>query len=252
MTTHALLKRIRQGKSLSKAMITRGAGKTLHLIELLLSSDSTALPSISLKDVLNLVGGETATSVKMHSSLRGNGSGSIAEMAAIATITAAKRPSRILEFGTFDGASTWHLFENAPDNCTLTTLDLPGGAQSEGSTDLGLQGAAGARPFLPRDPRVRLVEIDSRQWIPDTSDVDLCFIDGGHSYECVRNDTEKALQVMREDGVILWHDAAWKHDGYGVYRYLNELRSKGHNIHILHLGPFDYCGLALRLPGKIN
>jgi predicted O-methyltransferase YrrM len=248
MTTRALLKRLRQGKSFSKAIVTTGTAKTLHLFELLLASATVDLPAVSLVEVLRLIGGEATDPIKMHPLLTGNGSGSTGEMAAIAAITAAKRPARILEIGTFDGASTWHLFENAPSNCTVTTLDLPSGAQVTGSTDAGLHGAAGARPFLPRDSRVRLVEVDSRQWVPDVSEIDLCFIDGGHSYECVKNDTEKALQVLRKGGVILWHDASWKYDGYGVYRYLIELRSKGHNVRILQLGPYDYCGLAVRLP----
>ena len=43
-----------------------------------------------------------------------------------------------------------------------------------------------------------LVEVDSRTWEPDTPGVDFCFIDAGHTYECVKNDTEKALKVIIE------------------------------------------------------
>src|SRR3954469_4326544 len=129
MNKRALFKRLRQSKSFSKAIVTTGTAKTLHLFELLLASATVDLPAISLTDVLRLIGGETTTPVKMHPLLTGNGSGSTGEMAAIAAITAAKRPSSILEIGTFDGASTWHLFENAPANCAVTTLDLPSGAQ---------------------------------------------------------------------------------------------------------------------------
>src|SRR5205814_682465 len=110
----------------------------------------------------------------------------------LASIVNAKRPRRVLEFGTYDGCSTWHLWANTDESTEIVTLDLAAGQQVEGSSDLGFHGIA-HRPFLPRVERVRLVETDSRQWDPDVLDVDLCYIDAGHSYECVKSDTEKAL-----------------------------------------------------------
>ena len=36
---------------------------------------------------------------------------------------------------------------------------------------------------------------------------DLIFIDGGHTYTCIKNDTdEKSLEMIKENGLILWHD----------------------------------------------
>jgi len=36
--------------------------------------------------------------------------------------------------------------------------------------------------------------------------VDLCFIDGGHSEECVKSDTKNAFRMVKKGGVIIWHD----------------------------------------------
>ena len=52
-------------------------------------------------------------------------------------------------------------------------------------------------------------------------DADLCFIDGGDSYECVKADTENALKVLAPTGVIVWDDYAWFVEG--VHQYLTEL-----------------------------
>jgi hypothetical protein len=52
---------------------------------------------------------------------------------------------------------------------------------------------------------------------------DLCFIDGGHSYECIKADTETALKILAPNGVIVWDDYAWFIDG--VSQYLTELRN---------------------------
>ena len=50
---------------------------------------------------------------------------------------------------------------------------------------------------------------------------DLILIDGGHSYECVRSDTIRALEAVSGNGIIVWHDYTthWP----GVFNYLDEL-----------------------------
>jgi hypothetical protein len=54
------------------------------------------------------------------------------------------------------------------------------------------------------------------------ANTDLCFIDGGHSYECIKADTETALKILSPGGVIVWDDYTWFIDG--VSDYLTELR----------------------------
>jgi hypothetical protein len=56
------------------------------------------------------------------------------------------------------------------------------------------------------------------------------FIDAGHSYECVRNDSEKALKILDRGGSIVWQDygAQWE----GVFQYLVELSHKVSMVHI--------------------
>src|SRR5207253_9135364 len=45
-----------------------------------------------------------------------------------------------------------------------------------------------------------------RQVGPILGSFDLAFIDGDHGYETVKRDTEIALDLIGEDGVIAWHD----------------------------------------------
>lgn len=232
---------------LARLTASRGAQRAIHLCELIASVQFAQIPSIALADLISRIvsdSGESTYRVILHSLLRGGGSGAVGEIAALSSIAAALKPRTILEFGTYDGCTTWHLLANAAAECRITTIDLPLGTQVIGSTDEALQGTS-HRPFLPNDPRVRLVEIDSRNWTPDMHDVDLCFIDAGHSLECVRSDTEKALPLMRPGGLIAWHDATWQRDGYGVNRYLRGLRDCGHEVFLVDVGPYDYSGLAV-------
>ena len=52
----------------------------------------------------------------------------------------------------------------------------------------------------------------------------LVFIDAGHRYDNVRNDTEKSLAILEDGGVLLWHDYAY--NCAGVFNYLNEINGR--------------------------
>lgn len=60
-------------------------------------------------------------------------------------------------------------------------------------------------------------------YAPYLGRMDVIFIDGSHSYEYVRNDTEVALKLAGPSALILWHDYQpfWS----GVVRHLEELHS---------------------------
>jgi len=236
----------RAATNVLRLCLSRGADSTLHLFNLLASVHGAGLPRVTVSEFEKRFSTSSVPGVapvKIHPHLTGFGSGSTAEMTILASLVALTRPHRLLEFGTCDGASTWHLWANAPTDAQITTVDLPAGTKVDGSSDRLCQGIA-TRPLLPDSPRVRLVEIDSRQWKPDLQDVDFCFIDAGHSYECVKNDTEKAISVMRPGGLILWHDASWRRDDYAVNDYLKELRMAHRDVVLLQAGPYDYCALA--------
>jgi predicted O-methyltransferase YrrM len=221
-----------------------GAGAALQLLGYSMSVHDARLPRVTVADFQKRLAGSTPpTRVNLHPRVTGIGSGTIADMVTLASLVAACQPRQVLEFGTCEGASTWHLWANSPPDANITTIDLPPNASVAGSTDLDLQGVS-SRPMLPDDPRVRLIERDSRTWTPDVREVEFCFIDAGHSYECVKNDTEKALSVMRPGGLVVWHDATWRRDGYGVNDYLRELRSAGVDVVLLGSGSLDLCLLA--------
>jgi predicted O-methyltransferase YrrM len=244
--TASVIARLRALRQVVGLCFSRGAGETLRLLDYLASVHAAGLPRMSLAEFqqrLVTTGDQSPPHVLLHPRFTALGSGTIADMASLASLVALRRPRQVLEFGTCEGASTWHLWANAPPEATITTLDLPLETHVVGSTDPELQGLR-SRPLLPDDRRVRLIEGDSRTWIPDVRDVDFCFIDAGHSYECVKNDTEKAFGVMRPGGLVIWHDASWRRDGYAVNDYLRELRSGGLDVVLLDPGSLNLCVLA--------
>ena len=54
--------------------------------------------------------------------------------------------------------------------------------------------------------------------------MDLIFIDGGHTYSVVKNDSEKSFEMLNSNGIILWHDyVPGKRSAEDVVKYINEI-----------------------------
>jgi len=57
-----------------------------------------------------------------------------------------------------------------------------------------------------------------------TRKMDLIFIDGGHTYSVVKNDSEKSFDMLTSDGIILWHDyVPGKRSAKDVVKYIHEI-----------------------------
>lgn len=128
----------------------------------------------------------------------------------LATIVAALNPSRLFEFGTFDGRTTCTLALNARPNAITYTLDVERGwAYPPGDPSilepiniggLAMGRSDGARVvFLTGDSQ-------SFDFRPYVGSVDLLFVDADHSYQPVISDSENAIRMLRRGETIFWHD----------------------------------------------
>lgn len=138
------------------------------------------------------------------------------DMVYVCGMASAVNARRIFEFGTYRGQTTCGLASVCKD-AQIYTLNLPLDADPRYAPFIGM--------YIARSPdRDRITQIfcDSRAFdtTPYRESMDYIFIDGDHSYEGVKNDTEKALQLLRPGGVIVWHDYAAKSPG--VLEYLAE------------------------------
>jgi predicted O-methyltransferase YrrM len=139
--------------------------------------------------------------------------------------------------------TTLNIAMNAPQ-AEIHTLDLPPGfdpAQTQfANNDVQI---IGARGFYYYEGRAEAAHI--QQHYGDTAtfnyeeiggSIDFCLIDAAHSYDYVRNDTAKALPLMANDGLMLWHDygrndfLADPEDAWGVTRFLHEIADAGVGI----------------------
>jgi hypothetical protein len=49
-------------------------------------------------------------------------------------------------------------------------------------------------------------------------------VDGSHTYEACASDSFNAFRMVRENGVILWHDYESERSEYGVNAFVDRLR----------------------------
>lgn len=146
-------------------------------------------------------------------------------------------PRTIFEIGTLRGYTSLHVAMNTLPECKIFTLDLPanGGAKQVpklrttmmDDIHCGFDVDKYYFSGTPYESRITTLFGDSASF--DFSayhrSIDLFFIDGAHSYEYVRNDSENALRCVREGGVIVWHDFG-RVGLNGVSRYLLELSER--------------------------
>lgn len=155
------------------------------------------------------------------------------ELANLAAATRLLRPRKIFEIGTFKGRTTAVLAMNALD-AEIITLDLPPdfnpGTEYIG-TDAELVRTRNLAEFISEydlQNRVRQVLGDSMHFdpTPHAGTIELAFIDGAHTYEYVRNDTEKVAVMMAPRGLVFWHDYGGRGQFRGITEYLHALRKR--------------------------
>lgn len=155
------------------------------------------------------------------------------ELFCIAQIIADRKPKACFEIGTFDGRTALNMAANMAEDGHVYTLDLP----PSGLDHTALKIAHGDESFInkeasgtrfrdtPYASKITQLWGDSATF--DYADyhgrMDLVFVDGSHSYDYVKKDTETALKLLKpEGGIILWHDYGskyWK----DLTRAMNEL-----------------------------
>ncbi len=194
------------------------------------------IPKASLKEIIH---GKSSVILQDAFLKKGN-LFSLYELNAICSLASYFNPKNLLEIGTFDGNTTLQLALNTAKNTTIHTLDLEEGITKMPTSRCDL-------PYIQnQEKKVRKfqnteVAYKITQHIGDSTaydfelftkegPLDFIFIDAGHSYACVKSDTENAFKVLSDQGIILWHDyIPWCK---GVYSYLNELSLTHTLLHI--------------------
>jgi hypothetical protein len=157
---------------------------------------------------------------------------------ALLSILVTENPREVMEIGTFMGYTTRAMAETL-ETATIHTLDLPPDFAPEQDTNSPLPKddfhliarRIVGREFKDRDCAKRI-----KQHYGDSAKMDFAkigrptffFIDGSHTYEYCKSDSEKCLALCPKGGTFFWHDCDLAHPG--VVRFILEWRAAGRNI----------------------
>jgi predicted O-methyltransferase YrrM len=139
----------------------------------------------------------------------------------------------ILEIGTFFGHTTVRLADALP-NAVIHTVDLPAHYDSAWKgymTDFHLINRRHVGREFNNRKHGRIIQhlADTMTWdFANAGSPTFFFIDGSHSYQYVKNDSEKCSALCRGKGVFVWHDADDAHPG--VLQLLTEWRALGRDV----------------------
>jgi len=174
------------------------------------------------------------------------------------TILKAAQPAEVLEIGTFFGHTTLRMASVLPA-VIIHTVDLPLDFKASDpavltKTDhhlINRRNTVG-REFLARqDLRNRIVQhyADTYSWdFREAGHPSFYFIDGSHSYEYTKCDSEKCYDLCDGKGLFIWHDVDENH--MGVVRLLDEWRILGRDVRRISGTPLGYYDGRNRITGS--
>ena len=158
-----------------------------------------------------------------------------------------KTSKNIFEFGTCSGKTTTLMALNSPIDSKIITLTLDSNQAKNLSLDSqdnkvsirNIINESNYNKFIfsgkEYEKKISVMFMDSRKLNADEylNKFDLIFIDGGHTYSIIENDSIKAFKMIKTGGTILWHDyVPGKTSDKDVVKYLNKISKDKKIFHI--------------------
>lgn len=208
--------------------LTKGdrLGRHRRLEEFLWMTVATRLPQVHLTDLFPAAGGRVfgcRLDVDHGFELP------LGERVTMAAVVSSLSPAIVFEFGTFTGTTTMLLAKEAPE-AAIHTLDLPDAVLA--AEHPGVLGKVGAKISQHPDLASRITQHRARSRdldiTPFRGRVDLVYVDAGHDFEDVMNDSLLALEMVSPRGAVVWDDYVFGQPG--VVRALHQLRARGHDV----------------------
>ena len=160
----------------------------------------------------------------------------------------AKTSKNIFEFGTCSGKTTALFALNSPSesrvySVTLNPVDLSSlSLENNQDVKAALNNAKKESIYdqfiftnMSIKNKINIIFEDSTRVDVDEFEnlMDLIFIDGGHNYSCVKNDSEKSFKMIKDEGYIFWHDYnVLKKSCKDVVKYIHEISKIKKIFHI--------------------
>ncbi len=222
------------------------------LVTTLFAYDQVHTRRMRLSDVIRAFSVEDDLKLNAYQWMEGTTSAT--ERVVMAQLIKYFKPAIIVEVGTQRGATTRLFLDNMDSSAKIFTIDLPleKSPSAHGHTKVPSAGCGVIGCDYKSHPLARNVtqifgdSFQEKTWTGIPRQVDFAFIDAAHSYEAVKNDTEKLWPKLTKDAVVVWHDyTQGQSREREVGKYLRELMKRREDIFVC-----DETSLGLRVPTK--
>jgi len=151
------------------------------------------------------------------------------EIKELLSILDSNKPKNVLEIGTACGGTLFLFCRVASSDATIISIDLP-----ELSGGFPMYKIPLYKSFVKKGQRLYMIRADSHY--PKTLEavkkvlgnrkLDFLFIDADHTYEGVKKDFEMYAPLVREGGIIAFHDIMLGpyESGGGVRKFWSEIK----------------------------
>lgn len=162
------------------------------------------------------------------------------------------RPKIIIEIGTASGGSLFLFSHIASQDATIISVDLPGGPFGGGypKWKIPLYKAFGLV-----NQKIHLIRADSHnretlnkvKSILNNRKADFLFIDGDHSYKGVKKDFEMYSPLVKEEGIIAFHDIVigTPETGCEVSKFWEEIKGRYNYMEIIKNQKQEWGGIGV-------
>jgi len=149
-----------------------------------------------------------------------------------------KISKKIFEFGTCSGKTTYLMGLNSSDDTkifsiTLNPDDLSNIKKEDTDNKFSFRNIIQESVYdkflfteKEVEKKIKIIfqnslNLDHNKY---KNEIDFIFIDGGHTYSVVKSDSEKSFEMLKSNGIILWHDyVPGKRSARDVVKYIDEI-----------------------------
>lgn len=199
------------------------------------------IPSVNLSDVFGLEIEKMGVRLENFFGFWGNIS--IESLVKICLIVKFIKPKKIFEIGTYNGMTTLQMAINTNNDCKIYTLDLPECkdtyfelSELDKNVSTFFDGKFKSKTgeyFINSEYNFKINQILCDSSTFDFSNfykqIDFVFIDAAHDYNNKKKDSENALKMLSNKGVIIWDNYLDPINPF-VTKYLSELDLKIYHL----------------------
>ncbi|NIQ14123.1 MAG: class I SAM-dependent methyltransferase, partial [Candidatus Dadabacteria bacterium] len=163
----------------------------------------------------------------------------------------------ILEIGTANGGTLFLFSKILKNNSTIISIDLPGGEYGGGYP---FYKVPLYKSFINDNQRLFLIRANSQnintlkrvKKYLNGEKIDLLFIDADHSYNGVKNDFEIYRNLVKDGGIIAFHDIVKHKDRINseVDIFWNEIKKQYEHIEFVRNWDQGWGGIGVLINNK--